>query len=143
MLQQGANYGATKPMTLFRLPAVAKGVVFVGSNDHNVYALNSQTGEKIWSYTTGDSVLSSPAVANDVVYIGLNDYKVYALNAATGSEIWSYKTNEGVESTASVVNGEFTSAQWTTKSTLLVQLQFLNKPQLRPQLQPFQSFLGW
>ena len=36
-------------------PAVANGVVYVGSIDDNVYALNAATGAKLWSYTTGNS----------------------------------------------------------------------------------------
>ena len=31
-------------------PAVANGVVYVGSNDENVYALDAATGAKLWSY---------------------------------------------------------------------------------------------
>src|ERR1700680_3736223 len=34
-------------------PAGANGVVYVGSNDHNVYALNARTGALLWSYYTG------------------------------------------------------------------------------------------
>ena len=30
-------------------PAVVNGVVYVGSNDENVYALNASTGAKLWS----------------------------------------------------------------------------------------------
>ena len=33
-------------------PAVANGVVYVGSDDGNVYALNAATGAELWSYTT-------------------------------------------------------------------------------------------
>ena len=66
-------------------PAVAGGVVFVGSYDGKVYALNASTGALIWSYTTGASVFSSPAVAGGVVYVGSDDRKVYALNASTGA----------------------------------------------------------
>ena len=51
-------------------PAVANGVVYVGSDDHNVYALNATTGAKLWNYTTGGTCDSSPAVANGVVYVG-------------------------------------------------------------------------
>ena len=35
-------------------PAVANGVVYVGSFDCNVYALDASTGAELWSYTTGD-----------------------------------------------------------------------------------------
>ena len=34
-------------------PAVANGVVYVGSLDNNVYALNASTGALLWKYTTG------------------------------------------------------------------------------------------
>ena len=54
-------------------PAVANGVVYVGSYDGNVYALNAKTGALLWSYTTGNGVRSSPAVANGVVYVGSYD----------------------------------------------------------------------
>jgi len=59
-------------------PAVANGIVYVGSLDGNVYALNASTGAKLWSYTTGNAVESSPAVANGMVYVGSDDGKVYA-----------------------------------------------------------------
>jgi len=70
-------------------PAVANGVVYVGSNDNNVYALNARTGAKLWSYATGNEVIRSPAVANGVVYVGSLDQVVYALNASTGAKLWS------------------------------------------------------
>jgi outer membrane protein assembly factor BamB len=54
-------------------------VVYVGSNDYSVYALNAKTGAKLWSYRTGSYVgFSSPAVANGMVYVGSLDGKVYA-----------------------------------------------------------------
>ena len=71
---------------------MANGVVYVGSNDDNVYALNASTGTQLWSYTTGNLVNSSPAVANGVVYVGSGDDNVYALNASTGAKLWSYAT---------------------------------------------------
>jgi outer membrane protein assembly factor BamB len=73
-------------------PAVVDGVVYVGSDDHKVYALNVADGAFIWSYTTGEAVESSPAVIDGVVYVGSNDNKTYALNAATGALIWNYTT---------------------------------------------------
>jgi len=58
-------------------PAVANGVVYVGSYDYNVYALNAKTGAKLWSYTTGGYV-GTPAVANGMVYVGSVDGNIYA-----------------------------------------------------------------
>ena len=77
-------------------PAVANGVVYVGSYDNNVCALNASTGAKLWSYAAGSYVESSPAVANGVVYVGSYDNNVYALNAKTGAKLWSYATGRSV-----------------------------------------------
>lgn len=73
-------------------PVVANGVVYVGSEDKTVYALNAGTGALIWKYTTGGIIHSSPTVANGVVYIGSFDNNVYALNAATGTLLWMFPT---------------------------------------------------
>ena len=90
----------------FSSPAVANGVVYVGSSDNDsVYAVNASTGAKLWSFTTGHFVHSSPAIANGVLYAGSYDSKVYALDAATGVELWSYTTNKNVLSAPAVVNG--------------------------------------
>ncbi|MGD0329665.1 MAG: PQQ-binding-like beta-propeller repeat protein [Nitrososphaeria archaeon] len=86
-------------------PAVAGGVVYVGSYDHNVYALNASTGAKIWSYTTGDWVTSSPAVVGGVVYVGSYDNNTYALNASSGVKLWSFTTGGWVFSSPAVVGG--------------------------------------
>jgi outer membrane protein assembly factor BamB len=48
-------------------PAVVNGVVYVGTSDDTVYALNAATGAFVWSYQTNGPVESSPAVVNGVV----------------------------------------------------------------------------
>jgi outer membrane protein assembly factor BamB len=72
-----SSVGGLKPKWTFTTigssPAVANGVVYIGSHDDNVYALNASTGAKLWSYTTGLFVDASPAVANGVVYIASED----------------------------------------------------------------------
>ena len=86
-------------------PAVVNGIVYVGSEDGNVYALNATTGELAWKYKTGSGVDSSPAVVNDTVYVGSEDDYVYALNATTGALLWKYKTGDAVESSPAVIGG--------------------------------------
>jgi outer membrane protein assembly factor BamB len=86
-------------------PAAANGVVYVGSWDSNVYALNASSGTLLWSYSVGASVSSSPSVANGVVYIGSEDAHVYAVNASSGVELWSYQTGYSIDSSPAVVNG--------------------------------------
>lgn len=79
-------------------PAVANGVLFIGSNNHNLYALNATNGKQLWAYTTGLWVQSSPVVSNGVVYVESDDGNLYALNAATGQKLWS----SGIATSASV-----------------------------------------
>ncbi len=40
-------------------PAVVDDVVYIGSDDDNLYALNAHTGTKLWSFATGGYVSSS------------------------------------------------------------------------------------
>src|SRR5688572_2765359 len=94
-------------------PTIANGVVFVGSGDQNVYALDANTGAVRWSFPTGDVVHASPAVANGVVVIGSWDRNVYALDAQTGREKWRYTTGNdtviynqiGIASSAAIAGG--------------------------------------
>ena len=87
-------------------PAVAGGVVYVGSMDDKLYALDAVTGTHKWSYATGGYIYSSPAVANGVVYVGSWDGGLYALDAVTGALKWSYFTRRGViQSSPAVANG--------------------------------------
>ncbi len=86
-------------------PAVAAGVVFVGSSDKNVYALDAVSGAERWRFTTGNYVWSSPAVAAGVVYIGSHDYNVHAVDAVSGAERWRFKTGREVRSSPAVAAG--------------------------------------
>lgn len=87
-------------------PSVANGVVFVGSDDHHLYALRANTGILIWKYTTGNNIVTVPAAVNGVVYVTSTDHYISALRVADGSLIWSYRTGYAIESSPTVVNGE-------------------------------------
>jgi hypothetical protein len=43
-------------------PTVFEGVVFIGSHDQNLYALNATTGLLIWKYETGGTIFSSKLI---------------------------------------------------------------------------------
>ena len=103
-----ANTGAvlwTSPVSAFSLTALANGVLYVGSNDNKVYALNAYTGEIKWHHGTWNFVSSAPTVANGVVYVESDDGNFYALNAATGALLWQYKVSTYAASAPTVANG--------------------------------------
>jgi outer membrane protein assembly factor BamB len=83
-------------------PVAADGVVYIGSWDGKLYALNSKTGVKMWSFYTGDFLDTSPALANGVVYVDSPDAHLYALNAHTGALLWSV---QGGDTSPAVANG--------------------------------------
>jgi outer membrane protein assembly factor BamB len=74
-------------------PTAANGVVYFGSLDSKIYAVDASSGTQKWAFETNFPVASSPAVANGKVYTGADDGNIYCLDAATGSQLW--KTNAG------------------------------------------------
>jgi outer membrane protein assembly factor BamB len=85
--------------------SAAHSMLYGGSEDFNIYAVDTTTHTFRWSYLTGSYVYTTPAVAGGVVYVGADDSYLYALNAADGTLKWRYKTGSGVESSPTVLNG--------------------------------------
>jgi len=86
-------------------PAVANGVVYVGSYDNHLYALDAKTGAQVWSAATGGAIWSSPAVADGVVYVGSADSHVYAFDAETGALRWATPVGYPVAAPVTVAKG--------------------------------------
>ena len=86
-------------------PAVANGVVYAGSDDNFVYALDAGTGDMLWRFETGDIIRSSPTVTGGAVYVGSNDNHVYALDAGTGEMLWKHDTSKAVQYSPVVTDG--------------------------------------
>ena len=77
---------------VFSSPAVADGVVYVGSADRNLYALRAGDGGLVWKFATGLGVSSSPAVSDGLVYFASGDGNVYAVTASNGQVAWKFAT---------------------------------------------------
>ena len=88
---------------VYSSPAVADGIVYIGSDDSRVYALDAETGAEVWHYTTGGRVLGSPAVSEGAVFVGSYDKNIYALDRDTGMLLWSFPTGGWVTSSPTVV----------------------------------------
>jgi outer membrane protein assembly factor BamB len=86
-------------------PAVVNGIVFIGSDDKNLYAIDTGTGKEKWHFATGNGVSSSPAVVKGVVYVGSYDKNLYAIDALTGLERWRFTTGSSVSSSPTVSDG--------------------------------------
>ena len=77
---------------VFSSPAVINGIVLIGSEDKNLYAIDIKTGTQKWKFTTGGPVYSSPAVYDNTIYFGSFDGYYYALDFTTGKQKWKFKT---------------------------------------------------
>jgi len=73
-------------------PVYRDGVVYFGSDDGSVYAVNAADGRQIWRRRTGGPVPATPAIAGDLLYVGSYDGKFYALDARTGATRWKFAT---------------------------------------------------
>ena len=73
-------------------PVVAGGRLYIAAVDrHTLHALDSNTGKKLWSFTTDGRIDSPPSVHNGVVLFGSRDGCVYCLRAADGELVWRFR----------------------------------------------------
>lgn len=79
-------------------PVVANGVVYVGSYDNNLYAIQAQSGQMIWKFPTEGGICGTPVVWHDLVIFGSEDYNIYAVETRTGREAWRHRTWNHVRS---------------------------------------------
>ena len=108
------NSWAVTPGGTWSSPAYGTGangvpLLVFGSKDRDdsVYALNANTGARVWRYqtsTAADSDVGAPPTisprgrngfAGGVVYVTGKDKVVYALNLATGALIWKHALAQG------------------------------------------------
>ncbi|MBA7595073.1 Outer membrane protein assembly factor BamB [subsurface metagenome] len=84
-------------------PVVAEGILYIGSADGNLYAIDIVTSELAWDspFATGDDIWATPLVHDGVVYIGSFDHKLYAIDAADGTLVWEspFQTDGAIAAT--------------------------------------------
>lgn len=74
------------------------GVLFTGTYDNNLYALNAATGEFIWKHATEGGIVSKPAVYEQTVIFGSEDSRLYVISPRTGNIQWTYYTDGPIRS---------------------------------------------
>lgn len=113
---QGIGFGASGSQKwsfktngeIISSPAIgADGTVYIGSDDANLYAIDSGTGIMKWSYAMGAAVESSPLIGPDgTIYVGCDDGKLYAINASTRLPQWTpFQTGAAILSSPTISNG--------------------------------------
>lgn len=103
----GERWEATIGAAVTLAPALANGILYVGSSDGRLSALaaggcGQALCPALWTTTTGSVITTQPAVAGGVVYIGSADGSIKAFNAAgcgasTCASIWSATAGSSVD----------------------------------------------
>ena len=79
-------------------PTQAEGLVFVGTADNHLLALDADDGDLIWEFETGHSIWAKPVYDDGVVYVASLDNVVYALEAETGDLVWQMELGGSIAS---------------------------------------------
>ena len=88
-------------------PLYADGMVIVGSTDGKLYALDINTGNEDWNYTTGQSftgITSSPMYYGGSIYVGSGDGFLYSI-ALNGSLNWKFNTSASIYAATPTTDG--------------------------------------
>lgn len=88
--------------TQYRVVVSANKLLYIGSSDGYVYAIDAAIGEQIWKFNAGGAVYSNPTLANGIVYVGSTDQHIYAIDSATGTEKWKVHYDRPINSTPTV-----------------------------------------
>ena len=78
-------------------PVISGGILYIGSNDENFYAIDDKSGKEVWKFKTNGTVTSTAAAYNGTVWFSSRDNYLYALQAKSGKEIWKFKMGKDLE----------------------------------------------
>ncbi len=82
-----------------------EGVVYIGSYDHNMYALAADNGKFIWKYAADGGIVSKPAINDNKVYFGSTDQYVHAVSCRGGKKVWVQSTEGAIYSSPAIAEG--------------------------------------
>jgi outer membrane protein assembly factor BamB len=87
-------------------PAVDETTAYLPSSDHNVYAIDLDTRQARWTFTTENWVWATPVVVEDRVYIASMDHSLYAVDRANGTQVWQFTGHPGALASSPVISDD-------------------------------------
>jgi serine/threonine protein kinase len=73
-------------------PIVVDGIIYFGSYDHYLYAINASDGGFLWKFETEGGIVGKPVLFEDVIFFGSEDQRSYAVSTNSGRLVWSFLT---------------------------------------------------
>jgi serine/threonine protein kinase len=86
-------------------PIIHNGIVFVGSYDHNLYALELDSGEFIWKYAADGGIVTRPYPHEGNIIFGSEDNRLHVVSQRSGKVVWTYYTDGPIRSSPCVAEG--------------------------------------
>ncbi len=107
-------------------PTAWNGIVFAGTANRLLFALDHASGALLWTFTADGEILSSPVVSDGILYLladnsSLSDFSnlLYALDAASGALLWQVDSKSWTPSPPTVNEwGVFTAGSSSTVMAL-------------------------
>lgn len=91
--------------TFVGAPVVAHRRVFTASRSGTVLAFDSQSGEPLWRFETGQVIDASPSAIGEALLVGDVAGRLHALDVATGEILWQVATGAAITSTPVAAGG--------------------------------------
>lgn len=77
---------------IFASPIVSKNLVYFGSIDSTLYAVDIDSGEEQWHFKTKGQIRSSVSINNEKLFLNGGDGFLYTLVKSTGQLLWKFGT---------------------------------------------------
>lgn len=78
--------------SIFASPIIFDNLVYFGSLDSTLYALDINTGKEIWRFKTRGEIRSNVCIDADYLHLNGGDGTLYTLDRKTGKQIWRFST---------------------------------------------------
>jgi len=74
--------------------AARDGVVYVGSDDGRLHAIEATSGKERWAFATGGMIRSRPTISDGALYMQSDDGMLYRLDASAGTLQWKVRVSD-------------------------------------------------
>ena len=87
-------------------PAVSQeGILYTADLSGTVWAVDTRTGNVLWTKRLDNDVAGSPIIAGGKVFFATLGGTVYAFDPLTGQELWNFSTGSAILSSPTYVDG--------------------------------------
>lgn len=86
-------------------PLYHEGMIYVGSYDKNLYALEAASGKVAWKYASDGGITGKAAVSEGNIFFGSEDRRLHVVSSRTGKVVWTYYADGPVRSSPRIAQG--------------------------------------